>query len=253
MDPTRAVTVEPPASPRRGSSTGSAFGSLTGNYSPSGRRRSKKGGGDGSVTTANTAPCHRAAVQIRGELDSHQQGHVNTVAELNRLHAVPNAALADLDQEVGASITSNRTAEVARMRLSVLRDSLQSSEEMVDALGQRVLEIQDRLQAIDQDREDLCLRYEAACRERDVARRQLSIVPTVIGTLADMSGGHSAQDPANQRGDINDDGCHVSEDRDEDRDSASEEERQAGELDPAPKGRMRRPPTWLTSSSRPKR
>ncbi|GMG14899.1 unnamed protein product [Phytophthora fragariaefolia] len=120
-------------------------------------------------------------VQIRGELESRQQSYLNIVSELSRLRAVHNATLEDLDREVAARTSSDRAAEVARMELSDLQGSLQSSEETVDALGQRVREIQDQLQAAEQDREDLRLRHEAACRERDTARRQLSMVASIVG------------------------------------------------------------------------
>ncbi|GMF42338.1 unnamed protein product [Phytophthora fragariaefolia] len=130
---------------------------------------------------ASAAEAEVRVAQIRSEVESRQQGHVTTVSELSRLRAVPNATLVDLDWEIAARASSDRAAEVARMELSDLQGSLQSSEETVDALGQRVREIQDQRQAAEQDREDLRLRYEAACRERDAARRQLSIVASVVG------------------------------------------------------------------------
>ncbi|GMF48264.1 unnamed protein product [Phytophthora fragariaefolia] len=98
---------------------------------------------------ASTAEAEARVAHIRSELESRQQGHVDIVAWLSRLRAVHNATL--------------------------------SSEETVDALGQRVREIQDQPQAAKQDREDLRLRYQAACRERGTAYRQLSIVASVVG------------------------------------------------------------------------
>ncbi|GMF54649.1 unnamed protein product [Phytophthora fragariaefolia] len=102
-------------------------------------------------------------------------------ARLSRRRAVHNATLVDLDREVAARTSSDRAAEVARMETSDLQGSLQASEETVDALGQRVREIQDQRQAAEQDREDLRLRQEAACRERDIARRLLSMVASIVG------------------------------------------------------------------------
>ncbi|GMF62033.1 unnamed protein product [Phytophthora fragariaefolia] len=130
---------------------------------------------------ASAVEAEEKVAQIRGELESRQQSHVDTVSELSPIRTVHNATLVDLDREVAAHATSDRAAEVARMELSDLPASLQSSEETVDALGQRVREIQEHHQALEKDREDLHLGYEAACHERDVASRKLSIVGTVIG------------------------------------------------------------------------
>ncbi|GMF21626.1 unnamed protein product [Phytophthora fragariaefolia] len=123
----------------------------------------------------------KRVVQIRVELESREQSYLNIVSELSRLRAVHNATLVDLDREVAARTSSDWAAEVARMALSDLQGSLLSSEETVDALGQRVREIQDQRQAAEQDREDLRLRHEAACRERDAARRRLSMVASIVG------------------------------------------------------------------------
>ncbi|GMF15656.1 unnamed protein product [Phytophthora fragariaefolia] len=120
-------------------------------------------------------------VQIRSELESRQQSHVDTVSELSRLRAIHSTTLDDLDREIAACASSDRAAEVARIELSDLQVSLQSSEETVDALGQRVRDIQEQHQAAEQDRKDLRLHYEDACRERDAARRQLSIVANIVG------------------------------------------------------------------------
>ncbi|GMF38650.1 unnamed protein product [Phytophthora fragariaefolia] len=98
---------------------------------------------------ASAAEAEARVVQIRGELESRQQSYMNTVSELSCLRAVHNVTLVDLDREVAARTSSDRAAEVARMELSDLQGSLESSEETVDALGQRVREIQDQRQAAD--------------------------------------------------------------------------------------------------------
>ncbi|GMF37394.1 unnamed protein product [Phytophthora fragariaefolia] len=290
---------------------------------------------------ASAAEAEARVVQIRSELESRQQSYMDTVSELSRLRAVHNAPLVDLDREVTARTSLDWAAEVARMELSDLQGSLQSSEETVDALGQRVREIQDQRQAAGQGREDLSLRHQAACRGRDTARRQLSMVASIVGApsltrpeeedpaallrllredpadtsehptpryltygdpleilpkdmnphnlpdpvtsaapkrpredsatpdpnsippakrrlasqdSADMKDDHSLPDPANRGGEIDVDGGHISEDREEGEDSASDEATTSkGELDPAPRGRIQRQPMWQMSSSRLKR
>ncbi|GMF59807.1 unnamed protein product [Phytophthora fragariaefolia] len=102
---------------------------------------------------ASATEANRRASQLQEDLEARQRTYNDTVAELNRLRAVHTATLADLDREVAGRAASNRSAE----------------------------EIQDRHRVLEADRDSLQLRYEAACRERDVARRQLSIVATVIG------------------------------------------------------------------------
>ncbi|GMG15727.1 unnamed protein product [Phytophthora fragariaefolia] len=108
--------------------------------------------GERDRALASAAEAEARVVQIRSELESRQQRYMNTVSEFSRLRAVHNATLVDLDREVAARTSSDRVAEVARTQLSEL-----------------------------QDREDLRLRHEAACRERDTARRQLSMVASIVG------------------------------------------------------------------------
>ncbi|GMF30408.1 unnamed protein product [Phytophthora fragariaefolia] len=72
------------------------------------------------------------------DLEAYQRTYNDTVTELNRLRAAHTATPADLDWEVAGRAASNRSAEVARMQLADLLASLQSSEETVDALGQRM-------------------------------------------------------------------------------------------------------------------
>ncbi|GMF39342.1 unnamed protein product [Phytophthora fragariaefolia] len=192
---------------------------------------------------------------------------------------------ADIERDLENSEEQRRILEIARMELSDLQGSLQSFEETVDALGQRVREIQDQRQAAEQDREDLRLRHEAACRERDTARRQLSMTPPPKNVdpynlpdpskrpredsntpdpnsvpLAkrrfasqdseDTKDDHSLSDPANQGGEIDDDGGRISEDHEVGGDSVSDEATTNGEAGSSAGGKIQRQLRWQMSSSR---
>ncbi|GMF48884.1 unnamed protein product [Phytophthora fragariaefolia] len=135
-----------------------------------------------SLALASGDEAEKKVTQIRGDLESRQQGHVDTVAELSRLRVVHNATLVDLDRERNPSGTSSEEPIPSRHSGFSGPRHIQTSRD--DSATQNP-------------------------NSTPPAKRHPASRDT-----AGLRGEHSTPDPANQGGEVDDDGGHVSEDHD---------------------------------------